>query len=183
MEEQKWTVDKVHSSIEFSIRHMMISTVRGKFTDYDAEITGNPDDLKSMKAKFVIKVTSINTGEPDRDNHLRSDDIMAMSKYPTITFVTKKISGTPDDLTITGDLTIKGITKEVTFKGEYGGKLKDPYGNQRFGLTASAAINRSDFNVKWNMVLEGGGVMLGEKVNLFLQLEAFAPVAQKEVAQ
>lgn len=180
-----WIIDKVHSSVEFSIRHMMISTVRGRFTDYDAEITGNPDDLKTMKARFVIKVASIDTGEPDRDKHLRSDEILAMTKFPTITFVTRNISGNQDDLNISGDLTIKGITKQVTFKGEYGGKLKDPYGNIRFGLTASASINRSDFEVKWNMVLEGGGLMLGDKVNLHLQLEAFAP-AQKikeDVAQ
>ncbi len=175
MEETKWVVDKAHSSIEFSIRHMMISTVRGKFTDFDAEISGNPADFSTMHARFTIKVASISTGNSDRDNHLRSDEIMAIKEYPEIVFATKSIKGNGEDVEITGDLTIKGITKQVVFKGEYGGEIKDPYGNQRFGLTATTSINRADFGVKWNMVLEGGGLMLGEKANLFLQLEAFHP--------
>jgi polyisoprenoid-binding protein YceI len=182
MEDKTWLVDKVHSSVEFSIRHMMISTVRGKFKEFDAEISGNPDDFSSLKAHFIIKVASIDTGTPDRDNHLRSDEILAMGKYPTVEYTLKKVNGSADDLRITGDLRIKGITKEVVFKGEYGGKIKDPYGNDRFGLTASATINRTDFGVKWNMVLEGGGVMLGDKVNLYLQLEAYSPAAKKQEA-
>jgi polyisoprenoid-binding protein YceI len=182
MEEKIWLVDKVHSSIEFSIRHMMISTVRGKFKEFDGEIWGNPDDFSSLKAHFTIKVASIDTGTADRDNHLRSDEILAMDKYPTVEYTVKKVTGSADEVKITGDLRIKGITKEVVFKGEYGGKIKDPYGNDRFGLTASATINRADFDVKWNMVLEGGGLMLGDKVNLYLQLEAYSPAATKQEA-
>lgn len=180
MEEKKWNVDKMHSSVEFSIRHMMISTVRGKFKDFDAEISGNPDDFSSLKAHFTIKVASIDTGTPDRDNHLRSDEILAMGKYPAVEFTVRKVSGSQDEVKIAGDLRIKSITKEVVFKGEYGGKIRDPYGNDRFGLTASTTINRSDFDVKWNMALEGGGLMLGDKVNLYLQLEAYSPAAQKQ---
>ncbi|MCL5793767.1 MAG: YceI family protein [Candidatus Thermoplasmatota archaeon] len=175
MEETKWIVDKAHSGIEFSIRHMMISTVRGKFKDFDTEITGNPDDFDTVKGRFRISVASIDTGNPDRDNHLRSDEILAMKEFPDIVYTVKKVTGAGEEIEIIGDLTIRGVTREVVFKGEYGGMIKDPYGNQRFGLTASSTINRGDFGVKWNMVLEGGGFLLGEKANLYLQLEAFHP--------
>ena len=173
--ERKWTIDNAHSSMEFSIKHMMISNVRGKFDSYEAEITGDGDDIQSMKAHVSIDVKSINTGNNDRDNHLRSDEIFASVKYPKIEFQTKKIELSGDELDITGDLTIKGITKEITLMGEYGGKIKDPFGNDRFGLSVSTSIKRSDFDLKWNMVLEGGGLMLGEKVTLLIQLEAFSP--------
>lgn len=175
MEETKWIVDKAHSGIEFSIRHMMISTVRGKFKDFDTEITGNPDDFDTVKGRFRISVASIDTGNPDRDNHLRSDDLFASEKFQDITFVSRKVNSNGGDLEVVGDLTIRGITKEVTLKGENSGVITDPFGNLRFGLTASAAINRQDFGVKWNMVLEGGGLMVGDKVNLSISIEAFSP--------
>lgn len=171
--ESKWILDKAHSSIEFSIRHMMISNVRGRFTDFDADISGDPEDFNSMNARFVIRVNSIDTGNMDRDNDLRSDKIMAMKEYPEMIFVVRKIHGDRENPKIAGDLTIHGTTKEVTFDGEYSGIIRDPYGNDRFGLTAKATINRSEFGVKWNVVLEGGGVMLGERVNLQLQMEAY----------
>lgn len=172
---KNWSIDKAHSAMEFSVKHMMISTVRGKFEDFDGEITGDTDDFNSMKAKIVIKAKSIATGNQDRDNHLRSDDLFASTGYPDITFVSKKANVKGEDLEVVGDLTIRGITKEVTLKGEYSGKVNDPWGNERFGLTASTSINRQDFGVKWNMVLEGGGLMVGDKVNLSISLEAFAP--------
>lgn len=177
MDQKKWILDTAHSSIEFGIKHMMISTVRGKFGNFRAEITGDPDDFNSVRAEFTIDVASIDTGNPDRDNDLRSDKIMAMKEYPQITFKTKRIRGNKENVEITGDLTIRGVTREVSFTGEYSGKIKDPYGNTRFGLSASATIQRSEFGVKWNMILEGGGMMLGEKVNLYLQLEAYAASA------
>ncbi len=177
MEQKKWTLDIAHSSVEFGIKHMMISTVRGRFGNFRGEITGDPDDFNNIRAEFTIDVASIDTGNPDRDNDLRSDKIMAMKEYPQITFRTKKISGSKEDVEITGDLTIRGVTREVSFRGEYSGKIKDPYGNTRFGLSASATIQRSEFGVKWNMILEGGGMMLGEKVNLYLQIEAYAASA------
>ncbi len=173
MAQNKWILDKAHSSVEFGVRHMMITTVRGKFKEFDAQINGNPDDFNSVSAEFTINVGSIDTGEPDRDKHLRSDEILAMRTNPSIIFNTRSVKGSGEDVDIVGDLTIRGITKEVTFKGEYGGRVKDPYGNDRFGLSASSTIMRSDFGVKWNMLLEGGGVMLGEKVTLYLQLEAY----------
>lgn len=173
--ERKWTIDNAHSSMEFSIKHMMISNVKGKFDSYEGEITGDGDDIGSMKAHVSIEVKSINTGNNDRDNHLRSDEIFASVKYPIIEFRSKKIELSGDELDITGDLTIRGITKEITLSGEYGGKIKDPFGNDRFGLSVSTSIKRSDFGLKWNMVLEGGGLMLGEKVTLLIQLEAFSP--------
>ncbi len=172
---KNWTIDKAHSAMEFSVKHMMISTVRGKFEDFDGEIIGDADDFSTMKAKVVVKAKSIATGNQDRDNHLRSDDLFASEKFQDITFVTKKINAKGEDLEVVGDLTIRGITKEATLKGEHSGVITDPYGNLRFGLTASTTINRQDFGVKWNMVLEGGGLMVGDKVNLSISMEAFAP--------
>ncbi len=172
---KNWTIDKAHSAMEFSVKHMMISTVRGKFEDFDGEISGDADNFNTMKAKLTIKAKSIATGNPDRDNHLRSDDLFASEKFQDITFVSKKVNSNGGDLEVVGDLTIRGITKEVTLKGENSGVITDPYGNLRFGLTASAAINRQDFGVKWNMVLEGGGLMVGDKVNLSISVEAFSP--------
>ena len=172
---KNWTIDKAHSAMEFSIKHMMISTVRGKFDDFDGKIEGDVNDFASMKADINLSVKSINTGNQDRDNHLRSDDIFASEAHPDITFKSKKVTLKGEDVEILGDLSIRGITKEITLKGEFGGSLRDPYGNDRFGLTASTTINRQDFGVKWNMVLEGGGFMLGDKVTLHISLEAYSP--------
>lgn len=172
---KNWTIDTAHSAMEFSARHMMISTVRGKFEEFNGEITGDPDDFNSMKAKIVIKAKSIATGNQDRDTHLKSDDLFASEKFQDITFVSKKVEVNGEDLEVTGDLSIRGTTREVTLKGEYNGMVNDPWGNQRFGLTAATTINRQDFGVKWNMVLEGGGLMVGDKINLAISLEAFTP--------
>lgn len=174
MAEKNWTIDKMHSAMEFSVRHMMISTVRGRFDEFDGEITGDVDDFSTMKATIRIKSNSINTGNTDRDNHLRSDDLFAGKDYPEIVFKSKSAKLDGEDVEITGDITIRGVTKEITLKGEFGGKLKDPYGNDRFGLTATGTINRQDFGVKWNMILEGGGVMVGDRVTLQVSIEAFS---------
>ncbi len=172
---KNWTIDTAHSAMEFSVKHMMISTVKGKFEEFGGEITGDADDLSTMNAKIAIKANSITTGNQDRDNHLKSDDLFASEEYQDITFVSKKVNVDGEDLDVVGDLTIRGTTKEVALKGEYSGPVNDPWGNQRFGLTASTSINRQDYGVKWNMVLEGGGLMVGDKVNLSINLEAFAP--------
>lgn len=172
---KNWTLDKAHSAMEFSVRHMMISTVKGHFEDFDASITGDADDFSTMAAELKINAGSITTGNADRDKHLRSDDLFSSEKHPAIVFKTKSVKLNGEDLEITGDLTIRDVTKEVTLNGEFGGQLRDPYGNNRFGLTATTSINRQDFGVKWNMVLEGGGLMVGDKVNLQVSLEAFSP--------
>lgn len=175
MTEKTWVLDKAHSSMEFSVRHMMISTVRGHFDEFDAVIKGDADDFSTMSANVNIEAVSINTGNEDRDNHLRSDDLFSSEKYKKISFSSKKISLKGEDLEIVGDLTIRDVTKEIKLNGEFGGKIKDPYGNERFGLTASTSINRQDFGIKWNMILEGGGLMVGDKVTLNIALEAFSP--------
>ncbi len=175
MTEKTWQLDKAHSSMEFSVKHMMISTVRGHFEDFDAEIKGDINDISTMGAKVTIDASSIKTANEDRDKHLRSDDLFSSEKHPHIVFQSKKVSLNGEEVEILGDLTIRDSTKEVLLKGDYGGKIMDPYGNERFGLTASTTINRQDFGVKWNMVLEGGGLMVGDKVTLNVALEAFAP--------
>lgn len=170
-----WQLDKAHSAMEFSVKHMMISTVRGHFDDFDAEINGDVNDLSTMSAKVTINAGSISTANEDRDKHLRSDDLFSSEKHPKIVFQSKKVALNGEDVEIVGDLTIRDVTREVVLQGEFGGKLIDPYGNERFGLTATTTINRQDFGVKWNMILEGGGLMVGDKVNLSVALEAFAP--------
>ncbi len=163
--------------MEFSVKHMMISTVRGHFGDFDAEIKGDIDNISSMQAKVTIDASSIDTSNQDRDKHLRSDDLFSSEKHPNIVFQSKKVSVNGEDLEITGDLTIRDVTKEVVLKGDFGGKIVDPYGNERFGLTASTTVNRQDFGVKWNMILEGGGLMIGDKVTLNIAIEAFVPAS------
>ncbi len=179
MSEKTWTLDKAHSAMEFSVKHMMISTVRGHFEDFDGEIHGDVDNFPSMSAKISINASSINTANADRDKHLRSDDLFSSEKHPMMVFQSKKVAQNGEELEITGDLTIRDVTKEVVLKGEFGGKLIDPYGNERFGLTAATSINRQDFGVKWNMVLEGGGLMVGDKVTLNIALEAYAPAGNQ----
>lgn len=176
MTEKKWTIDKQHSAMEFSVRHMMISSVKGKFDDFDGVIEGDVDNPSTMQATVRVRSNSINTGDNDRDSHLKSDDLFAGNDYPEIMFKSKKTNLNGEELEILGDITIRGVTKEISLKGEFGGKVKDPYGNERFGLTATGTLNRQDFGVKWNMLLEGGGVMVGDRVNLQVSLEAFAPM-------
>lgn len=172
---KNWTLDKAHSAMEFSARHMMISTVKGHFEEFDGEINGDADDFSTMSATINIVSKSISTANEDRDKHLRSDDLFASETHPNITFKSKKVTLDGEDLEVVGDLTIRGVTKEVALKGEFGGKLRDPYGNDRFGFTLNGTINRQDFGVKWNMILEGGGLMVGDKINLSVSVEAFSP--------
>lgn len=172
---KNWQLDKAHSALEFSVKHMMISTVKGHFQDFDADIKGDLEDLSTMSAKVHIDAASINTANEDRDKHLKSDDLFSSDKHPSITFQSRKTTINGEELEIVGDLTIRDVTKEVSFKGEFGGKLIDPYGNERFGLTAATVINRQDFGIKWNMILEGGGLMVGDRVTLNVALEAFSP--------
>lgn len=174
MTTKDWTLDKAHSTMEFSARHMMISTVKGHFREFDGKITGDADDFSTMSATIDIVSNSIDTANEDRDKHLRSDDLFASQEHPNISFKSRSVALNGEDLVVVGDLTIRGITKEVTLKGEFGGKLRDPYGNDRLGFTLNGSINRQDFGVKWNMVLEGGGLMVGDRINLNISVEAFS---------
>lgn len=168
-----WNVDAAHSEIGFSTKHMMFTTVRGTFSDFEATVVADPEDLTSAEIDFSIDVASIDTRSGDRDNHLRSPDFFDVENYAKITFKatgTKKTGDNEYDLT--GDMTVRGVTQPVTFHVVYEGAGKNPWGAEVAGFTADATINRKDFGLNWNAVLETGGVLVSDKVNLHLEIQA-----------
>lgn len=167
-----YQVDPVHTQIHFTVPHLMVFKVRGNFNDFSGTIEVDGPDNTLSSAAAVIKTASIDTRNQKRDEHLRSADFFDTGKYPEIRFVSKKISGGGTDITVVGDLTIKGITREVTLKGGFLGAATDPWGNQRAGFEAVGKINRHDFGLTWNKALETGGVVVGEEVDLGLEVEA-----------
>lgn len=169
---KKWNVDASHSSIGFSVKHMMVSKVRGTFGDFTAEVEANETDLTGANIAFTIQVASINTGSEDRDNHLRSADFFDVETYPEIKFVANNIVKKGDDYEIVGDLTIKDVTKPVVFEAEYGGNGTNPWGVEVVAFEAETKINREDFGLTWNAALETGGVLVGKDIKITLDLEA-----------
>jgi polyisoprenoid-binding protein YceI len=166
-----WKIDPAHSSAHFVIRHMMITNVRGGFSGVQGTVVYDPADLSSSSIDVTIDKNSLSTGDATRDTHIKSADFLDVEKYPTITFKSKKIATDGDGLKVTGDLTIHGVTKEVALNVEGPtGEQKDPYGNIRVGASATTKIKRSDFGLKWNAVLETGGIMLGDDLKLELDV-------------
>jgi polyisoprenoid-binding protein YceI len=166
-----WTVDRAHSSVSFTVRHLMVSKVRGSFKDFDGEFVTAADPLDS-KVTATVQMASIDTREEGRDEHLRTNDFFDIEHHPTMTFTSTKIVGSGSDYTVTGDLTIRGVTRPVTFDLEVNGVQRDPWGKTRAGFTLSGAINRKDWGIEYNALLEGGGVMIGDKVNIEIDVEA-----------
>ncbi|KQV07287.1 YceI family protein [Leifsonia sp. Root112D2] len=166
-----WTIDTVHSEVGFSIRHLMVSKVKGRFENFEATFVTAENPLEStVTAK--AEVASVSTKDANRDAHLRTGDFFEAEKYPTIDFVSTGVRQNGGDFLVDGDLTIKGVTKPVTFDFEFGGFAQDPYGNYKAGATATTVINREDFGLMYNATLETGGVLLGEKVTITLDLQA-----------
>src|SRR5579862_3999512 len=169
----QYEIDPAHSSAHFSIRHLMISNVRGAFTSVKGTILYDPDNPEESSVDAVIDATTINTQEAQRDAHLKSADFLDCEKYPAITFKSKKIKSGGDEALVTGDLTIHGVTKEVVLKVEGPtSETKDPWGNTRIGASAATKIKRSDFGLTWNAVLEAGGFMVGDDLKIELEIEA-----------
>ncbi len=169
---QVWIVDADHSSAEFSIRHLMISTVRGRFGKLSGTVMGDPSDLSQGSAELTIDVSSVDTHQPDRDNHLRSADFFDVEHFPAMTFKSKEIRSTGKDrYDVIGDLTIRGTTRPITVKVEALGTNQDPWGGTRAGFSAEARLNRKDYGLTWNQVLETGGVMVGDEVRIAVELE------------
>jgi polyisoprenoid-binding protein YceI len=169
--QSEWKVDKVHSSVTFTVSHMVISEVTGSFKDYSITISASKDDFSDAKVESIIKVASISTDNSARDNHLKSDDFFNAEKYPEITLKNaafQKIDG--NKYKITGDLTIRDVTKQVTFDAVLNGTIKTKNGLLS-AWKATAVINRFDFNLKWSEVLETGGLMVGNEVTIKLNLE------------
>lgn len=168
-----WTIDPDHSNIGFKVRHLMVSNVRGSFDKHSGTVEIDDKDITRSKVNISIDTNSINTNVQKRDEHLRSADFFDVAKYPTMTFVSKKVvkSG-KDKLRITGDLTLHGVTKQVVLNVDALSKeSKDPWGNVRRGTTATATINRKDYGLVWNAALETGGVAVGEEVLITLEIE------------
>ena len=171
-----WNIDTSHSSVHFTIRHMVISKVRGGFTRFGGTLEFDPDRPEDAKVAVKIETASIDTHEPQRDAHLRSPDFFDAEKFPALTFESTKVERAGDGLRLTGDLTMHGVTRSIALDAEFLGAGKDPWGNQRAGFTARGKLNRKDFGLHWNQVLEAGGVLVGEQVELAIDVEA---VAQK----
>ncbi|XYH99551.1 YceI family protein [Sorangium sp. So ce1128] len=168
----RWTIDAAHSSVSFSVRHMMISNVRGEFERVAGEVTYDPRRPEAARISATIDVASIHTREEKRDEHLRSADFFDAGTYPTITFVATSVHRRGDGLDIAGDLTIRGVSREVTLAvSELSGEHTDPYGNRRLGATATTKIRRSDFGMNFNAILETGGVLVGDEISIHLDIQ------------
>ncbi|GGJ09188.1 polyisoprenoid-binding protein [Alicyclobacillus cellulosilyticus] len=173
MAKTKWALDLAHSNIDFSIKHMMFARVNGSFKKFDANIEADPEDLTTATIEFTVDASSIDTRNEDRDNHLRSADFFDVEKYPAITFKATKITRkSPGEYEVTGDLTIRDVTRQETFIVTYEGSGKDPWGNERAGFSARGTISRSEYGLKWNAVLETGGVLVGDDVQISVVIQA-----------
>lgn len=169
----KWIIDKSHSEVGFEVKHMMISKVRGKFDSYTAEVeAADLADLTTANIAFTFDVSNINTGSVDRDNHLKSADFFDVGNFPSITFNSTIITKKDDNqYEVTGNLTIKDITKPVTFEVEFNGKEKNPWGVEVYAFEAETKINREEFGLTWNAALETGGVLVGKDIKVKVDLE------------
>ena len=176
-----WTTDPQHTSFEFAVRHMVISTVKGRFGEFTIEADIDESDLTRTTGKAVVKTGSVDTREPQRDTHLKSPDFFDAEKYPELTYVITKVEGADGEYALTGDLTIKDVTRPVTLKGEITGPVADPWGNTRLGLSVTGKLNRKDFGLGWNVVTEAGGLLVGDEVKISIDAEFVkAQVAEAE---
>jgi len=180
MELERWEIDSGHSGIHFSVRHMVVAKVRGQFSRWTGSYVAEDGDLGRASVNVVIDASSIETGAADRDKHLRSADFFDAANNPEITFQGTRVENLGGGrLRLTGDLTIRAVTRSVVLDVEYAGQTKDPWGNVRAGFTAKTSVERKDFGLGWNQVLEAGGVLVGERVDIEIEVEAVKQTASK----
>jgi len=173
-----WNIDHSHSAVSFTVRHMMVSKVRGAFTKWTGELALDDSDLTRSTVNVTIDASSVFTDEPKRDAHLRSADFFDVENFPALTFKSTKVERTGDDtLAVTGELTIRDVTRTVVLAVTDNGRVKDPWGAQRAGFSAHLTLSRKEFGLTWNAVLEAGGVAVSDKVEIALEIEALAPAA------
>lgn len=173
MAKSKWNLDAAHSSVDFSVRHMMIAKVKGSFHTFEANIEADPEDLTTASIEFSVDLSSIDTRNNDRDAHLRSADFFDVDNHPNMTFKSTSITKTDgNEYAVTGDLTIRGVTNQETFTVVYEGGGKDPWGNEKAGFSVEGTIKRTNYGLVWNAALETGGVLVGEDVKVSLEIEA-----------
>ena len=169
-----YKIDKAHSEATFQVRHL-VTKIRGRFTEFEGAIEYNEGNPEQSSVNFTIRAASIDTAEPDRDTHLRSADFFDVDKFPTIDFHSKRITRRDgDEFDVVGDLTIHGITKELVLPVAHMGKATDPWGGQRVGFEAETTLNRKDFALNWNAVLEAGGFLVGDEVKVSIDVQAVA---------
>lgn len=170
---KRWTIDPVHSKILFKVKHLVVSTVTGTFDDFEGTMESTGDEFDGAAVNFSAKTESVNTHHKDRDNHLRSVDFFNTAEYPLISFKSTAFDKRKGDkYGICGELTIRGITKEVDLDATYMGQTTDPYGKIKIAFEITGQINRKDFGLVWNAVTEGGGMVVSEEVKLFLEVTA-----------
>jgi polyisoprenoid-binding protein YceI len=172
-----WNIDTVHSGINFTIRHMVVSKVRGRFTRFSGSLNLDEADLTRSVVEATIDAASIDTGTAQRDDHLRSPDFFDVERFPGLRFRSTRIDRDGDRYRVTGDLTIRDVTSEVVLDVEYGGRARDPWGNERAGFIASTSLNRKDFGLVWNQVLEAGDVLVGDRVDVELEVQGVRATA------
>ena len=177
-EKTRWNIDSSHSQVEFTVKHMMITKVRGRFADVEGAIMLDESSPADSSVKVEIDAASIDTREEDRDAHLRSGDFLNVEEYPTLTFESRRVEGLELEegagFKVIGDLTIRGTTKEVELDATFEGRGQDPWGNQRVAFSADTTIDRRDFGLTWNQALETGGVLVGHEVQIHLEAQAVA---------
>ncbi|MGZ3778881.1 MAG: YceI family protein [Mucilaginibacter sp.] len=168
----KWAIDPMHSEVQFKVKHLVISTVTGSFKNFEGTVEAEGDDFADAKIEFSLDINSVDTGQEQRDAHLKGADFFDAEKYPHITFKSTSITKeSDDDYELTGDLTIKGITKPVTFEVEHGGIAADFYGNTKAGFEVKGKINRKDFGLTWDGVTEAGSIVVGEDIKLSANIQ------------
>lgn len=167
-----YQLDPAHTTVEFVVRHLMITKVRGRFTKFDGRIELPPGSDLPTRISATIDAASIDTREEQRDAHLRSADFFEVEKYPNLSFESDRIEGTPAQFTVHGRLRLHGVTRDLTLTGSFEGRANDPWGGTRVGYAAHGTINRSDFGLTWNAALETGGVVVGDEVRIELNVEA-----------
>ncbi|MDX2248405.1 MAG: YceI family protein [Bacteroidia bacterium] len=167
-----WAIDPAHTEVTFKVKHLVITTVTGTFSKFEGEVYADQDDFSDAEISFKIDVNSISTNNADRDGHLKSDDFFSAEKYSHLVFSNGKLSkNASGDYKLTGDLTIRDITKKVTLDVDYNGTVKDPWGNSKAGFEITGNINRKEFNLTWNAVTESGGLLVGEDVKLMISVQ------------
>lgn len=179
MATQTWEIDSSHSGVHFTVRHLVVAKVRGQFARWSGRVRVEDGDLARATVEVAIDASSIETGVEDRDRHLRSADFLEVETFPEITFKGKTTDKRGEVLSVTGELTIHGVTREVVLEVEYAGETKDPWGNQRMGFSARTAIDRKDFGLTWNQALEAGGVLVGDRIAIEIEVEAVKQVSEK----
>ena len=168
-----WKIDPNHTLVEFAVKHMMVTTVKGRFTDFQGQIIGSLDDLKDVAVDVTIQATSISTGTEDRDNHLRSADFLDVEEFPTITFKSTRVEPKgKDHARVYGDLTVRGTTREVELDTEINGVGKNPYGQEVVGFSAETSISRKEWGLTWNVALESGGWLVADRLKITIEGQA-----------